>query len=96
MQEAIIECVEVTQLKVTPRLLASRQFPIEILNAVLDEDTGELMEYQTLMNNPKYRNLYGNSYSKELGCLAQGMPDQVEGTNTIFFVNKEDVPNSRW
>ena len=44
------------------------------------------MEYRGLMKNPKYRKLYAKSYTKELGCLAQGMPGQVEGTNTYSDV----------
>ena len=91
----MVTCMEVTQLKVTPRRLASRQFPIEMLNTVLDKDTGELTEYQTLTKNPKYRNLYGKSYIKDLGHLLQGILGQVEGTNTILFINKEDMPNAR-
>ena len=30
-------------------------------------------------------------YSKELGIFAQGMPGKLEGTNTIFFIDKSDV-----
>ena len=67
-----------------------------MLNSVLDTDTGELMEYRHIMKNPKYRNLYGNSYAKEIGRLAQGMPGQVTGTNTIFFINKKNVSADRW
>ena len=67
-----------------------------MINAVLDEDTGELMEYRHLMKNPKYCQLYGKSYAKELGRLAQGMHGQVEGTITIFFIDKSDVPSARW
>ena len=67
-----------------------------MLNAVLDKDTGELMEYRHLMKKPKYRNIYGNSYAKEIGRLAQGMPGQVTGTNTNFFINKKDMPADRW
>ncbi len=48
------------------------------------------------MKSPNYRNLYKNSYSKELGHLAQGIPDVVKGTNTIFFNNRADVPAERW
>jgi hypothetical protein len=95
-QEAMLSCADVSQLKVSPRTLASRCFPFEMINAVLDEDTGELMEYRHLMKNPKYRQLYGKSYAKELGRLAQGMPGQVEGTNTIFFIDKSDIPVARW
>ena len=74
-----------------PRNLASQKFPFKMINAVLDEDTWELMEYRHLVKNPKYRQLYNKSYEKELGCLDQGMPGEVEGTNTIFFINKSEV-----
>ena len=67
-----------------------------MLNAVLDTDTGELMEYRHLMKNPKYRNLYRHTYAKEIGRLAQGMPGQVTRTSPFFFINKKDVPADRW
>ena len=69
---------------------------MEMSNVVLGEDMGELMEYRHLMKSPKYRQLYGKSYAKESGRLAQGMTDQVEGTNTIFFIDKADIPTARW
>ena len=69
---------------------------MEMINAVLDKDTGELMEYRHLMKSPKYRQLYGKSYTKELGRLAQGMPGQIEDTNNIFFIDKADIPTTRW
>ena len=67
-----------------------------MINAVLNEETGELMEYCHITKSPKYRSLYKSSYSKELGQLAQGIPDVVKGTNTIFFSDKADVPAERW
>ena len=66
-----------------------------MLNVVLDKDTGELFEYRYLMRNPKYRKLWGKSYGNELGHLTQGIPGRVEGTNTIFLINKSDVPTAR-
>ena len=54
------------------------------------------MEYRHLMKNPKYHQLYGKSYTKESGCLAQGMSGQVKGTNTIFSINKSDIPSAHW
>ena len=80
----------------SPLLLSNRKFPIEMISDVLDEDTCELMEYRGLMKNPKYRKLYAKSYIKELGRLAQGMPGQVEGTNTVFFIPEKGVPLDRW
>ena len=40
--------------------------------------------------------LWGKSYGNGLGRLAQGMPGRVEGTNTIFFINKGDVLIAYW
>ena len=77
---------------VTPAHLVQLELPKEIISAVLDEETGELMEYRNIINNPKYRPLYQNSYVKEIRRLAQGMPGLVEGTNTIFFIKKTAVP----
>ena len=54
------------------------------------------MEYRRLMKNPKYRQLYRNSYAKEIVQLAQGMTGLVEGTKTMFFIEKKDVPVDRW
>ena len=48
------------------------------------------------MKNPKYCQLYAASYSKELGRLAQGMPGKEEGTNTIYFIDKADIPAEQW
>ena len=64
----------IAQLTLTPKALYRRRFPISVINAVLDEDTGELMEYRRIMKKPKYFPLYRDSYAKELGRLTQGMP----------------------
>ena len=53
------------------------------------------MEYRHIMKNPKYCQLYATSYSKELGSLAQGIPGKAEGTNTIYFIEKADIPDER-
>ena len=92
----MLACAEVSQLNLSPKSLASRKFPLEMLNAVLDEDTGELVEYRALTKNPKYSKLYGQLYAKELGRLAQGIPGKVTGTNTMFFINKSEVPADCW
>ncbi len=45
-----------------------------------------------LLVNPKYKELWGKSYTKELGSLAQGMPGVSKGTNIIVFIHREDIP----
>ena len=86
----------------TPRSTASRKFPKKFLSkmaaAVLDDDTGELMEYQHLMKNPKYKKIWGNSFGNEVGRLAQGMLGRIseeKGTNTMFFVKQDEIPQDR-
>jgi hypothetical protein len=92
----MLSCAAINQMKLSPASLAGRRFSLEMINVVLNEETGEIMEYRQIINSPKYRNLYRNSYSKELGRLSQGIPDVVKGTNTIFFIDKADVPAERW
>ena len=52
------------QLQMMPRKLAQRKFPTEMINAVLNQETGEMMEYRQVMKNPKYRALYEKAYAK--------------------------------
>ncbi len=55
-QELVLACIqtyaEVTGQQVSPRNLSQRRFPTEVLNAVLNKDTGDLMEMRQLLQNP--------------------------------------------
>ena len=64
-------------LTVTPTQFVQQKFTKEMPIFVLDEDTGKLMEYRKLINNPKYRPLYQKYYAKEIGQMVQGMSDLV-------------------
>ena len=55
-----------------------------------------MMEYRQLMKNPEYRGLYEKEYAKELDRLAQSIPGLADGTETIFFIEKNNVPSERW
>ena len=96
IQEAMLECVDTEKLKVAPENISGIKLPIQMFRAVLDEETWELMEMRHLMNNPKCRKVWVTSHGNELGRLSQGMTGQVEGTNTIMFINKEDIPKACW
>ena len=48
------------------------------------------------MTRLQYKQVWGESFGNEIGRLAQGMPDRVEGTNTMFFVHKSEVPQDRF
>ncbi len=97
-QEMVLACietyVEVTQTPLQPAQLAQQKFPIVMLNAVLNNDTGELMEMRHLLRNPKYTKLWGKLYTKELGLLAQGISG-TKGTDTIVFIKYDKIPLDR-
>ena len=88
--------ININQSSFTTQQATSRKYPKEALAAVLNEETGELMEYRHLIADPKYRNIWKPAYGKYFFCLAQGLPDIVDGTNTLIFIYKNEVPADRW
>jgi hypothetical protein len=65
-----------------------------MLNAVLNNNTGKLMEMPHLLHNPKYTKLWGKLYTKELGQLAQGVSG-MKGTDNIVFIRYNKIPLNR-
>lgn len=63
--------------------------------AVLHPDTGRPMTYRQLITHPDYQEIWNHSSANKFGRLAQGIGDRVEGTNTIQFVSKEEIPPER-
>ena len=100
-QDVMLMTMEIssTSKLIMPKNAASRKYPLEFLcelaGAVLDGDTGELMEYRHLMKHPKYRQVWGYAFGTEIGRLAQGLKGRVEGTDTFFFIHKHEVPRDR-
>jgi hypothetical protein len=60
----------------------------EWAQAVLDNDTGNLLEYRLLIKNPKYKEVWSKSFAKEIRRLA-------DTTKTIVFVAKHQIPHWR-
>eukprot|EP01082_Thalassiosira_pseudonana_P012372 g11214.t1 g11214 contig5:382941-386300(-) len=84
----------------TPKQLASRKLPLaalcEVAGSIIDDTTGEVLEYRHLIRNPKYQKEWNTSCANEIGRLAQGIGKRIDGTNTMFFINKQDIPNDRF
>ena len=82
--------------RMEPAKLAQRCFPLQVLcniaGAVMDAETGEMMEYRHLIKKEKYRKTWGHSFCNKIDQLAQGIPGRVEGTNTFFFIEYEQIP----
>jgi hypothetical protein len=68
----------------------------ERVQLIRDNDTGEYLNYCQLMRSQKHGIIWNRSSANEFGRLAQGLPDgRVTGTNTIFFIRRDQVPKDR-
>jgi len=64
----------------------------EMCNGVVHPITKEtITKYETLANDPELKAIWMKAMCKELGRLAQGFGDLVDGTNTIKFLSREEV-----
>ena len=62
--------------------------------AIIDDKTGESLEYRDLIKRPDLKDTWFTSLANELGILAQGIRD-IKGTDTIFFIPKSEIPQDR-
>ena len=67
----------------------------EMACEIFDEESGTQLKYRQLINHPKYREIWMHSSANEFGRLAQGVGGRIQGTNTIFFIHKYQVPVDR-
>jgi hypothetical protein len=67
----------------------------EAANAVLDQDTGQLLEYCRLLKHPRFKDVWNKSATDEFGRLAQGIGGRIKGTDTIQFIHKHKIPADR-
>ena len=63
--------------------------------SAMDAETGKLLIYRQLCQNPKYKKGWGISSANEFGRLASGVSSRIKCTNTIKFVHKHEVPHKR-
>ena len=93
-QDFMLQCMEIPGYKAsfTPQQAASRKYPLQFLcdlaYAVLDDETGDLLEYRHLMKHPKYKDVWTKSFGTEIRRLATT-------TETIFFIKKDEIPQER-
>jgi hypothetical protein len=69
---------------------ASKHF----IGAVINNDTGKVLEYRHLIKSEKHKRIWVRSFSNELGRLFQGIRN-VPGTDTCFFIRKSQVPKHK-
>jgi hypothetical protein len=60
--------------------------------AVMDKDTGKLLNYRQLMNSPKCKKVWSLSAANRFGQLANGIGGRIKNpTNTIKFISQHKV-----
>ena len=63
--------------------------------AVMDADTGNLLNYRQLMKDLKYKKNWSTSSANEFGRLANGSGKQIKNiTNKITFIRRKAIPNN--
>ncbi len=93
----MLSCIDLrhTTFVNTPKQMSRRKLPMtwfcKMANLVLGNN-GKLLEYWHLIANPTTCATWTYSYGNEIGRLAQGMPGQNTGTNTIHFIPRDRVP----
>ncbi len=69
---------------------------LERAQTIYDEETNTYLNYRQLMRHPKYKKIWATSSANEFGRRAYGTKDgRVKGTQTIRFIQNEDVPGDR-
>ena len=65
--------------------------------AVMDADTGKLLNYRQLMGSTKYKEeAWSLSSANEFGRLAQGIGVRIKNpTNTTEFIFQQEIPTER-
>ncbi len=58
----------------------------------MDKDTGKLLNYRQLMNNPKYKKAWSLSAANKFGRLANGNGGRIKNpTNTSEFISQYEL-----
>ena len=87
--------------------VAKRRYPAQFLQSleiiVLDETSGQLLEYRQLHKQPKFFHIWNTSYANKLGRICQGVGkvskvpknQRVEVTKNFRIILFEDIPRDR-
>jgi hypothetical protein len=64
--------------------------------AIMDADTGKLLNYRQLMQSTKYQDAWSLSSANKFGRLANGVGGCIKHpTNTIQFIHQHEVPKEQ-
>ena len=64
-------------------------------NAVIDQRTGQALEYRHFIQQQKTKECWLNSFTNEIGLLEKGVNNDGKGMNTIEFIAHPNIPKDR-
>jgi hypothetical protein len=64
------------------------------LGAIINNNTGAILENQHLVKNPATKSVWETSFVNKIGHLFQGIQN-LKGTDTCFFIKKLLVPTNK-
>ncbi len=64
---------------------------INFIGTIINDDTGNVLEYRHLMKKEKHKNVWAHSFTNKLKQLFQGIRN-IPNTDTSFFIPKLHVP----
>jgi hypothetical protein len=94
MQDYLLHMMDISGLTkpFSNQQAAAHKYPLQLLcdfaSAVLDDKTGNLLEYHHLLKHPKYKDVWSRSFGTEI----QRLPTT---TKTIAFMSKDIIPQNR-
>ncbi len=79
----------------TNQQAATRRYPVAFIrdfaSAVLDEETGNLLEYRHLLKHPKYKDIWSKSFGTEIRRLATTTETIPLDTPRVVYCWKEEI-----
>ena len=83
-------------LKQTTHKINDLKIEVHQAMAVMDEQKGQLLDYNQLMRDPKYKKNWSTSSANEFGRLVNGVRGCIKNsTNKIKLIRRNDIPVSR-
>ncbi len=87
-----------TKFMVTPQQMSMQQLPMTLfckMTNTVNGEGGELIKYRHLIARPNTQATWTHSYGNKIVCLAKGMSGCNTSRNTIYFIQKNQVPKER-
>jgi hypothetical protein len=98
-KDVMLTLLELNAWQPSVQQLATRKFPMQFLckfaGAIMDEETGDMLEYRHLVKIPRYQEEGSTAFGMKIRKLAQGLLGIVEGTKTLFFIPFDKVPEHK-